>query len=178
MESGEGLRSRGIFFFIILTMAKDGPIYGNQVANLISDRTDGAWKPSAGSIYPALKRLTHRGFVEKYEEDGKVMYKITDKGASFIKKIREGHFERSPIAKYMGRFWLDTLSPEEKMRFILYMAQHTSESLEQNLEGIKKGLANQKEYEVFLMNYELELEKVLKIIKEEKKAQMESQEVK
>ncbi len=144
MEPGEGLRNRGIFSFIILTMAKDGPIYGNQVANLISDRTDGAWKPSAGSIYPALKRLTHRGLIEKYEENGKVMYKITDKGASFIKKIRERHFERSPIAKYMGRFWLDALSPEEKIRFILYSAQRTSESLEQNLEGIKIGLANKK----------------------------------
>ena len=84
MEPGEGRWNRGIIFFIILSMVKDGPIYGNQVANWISERTDGAWKPSAGSIYPALERLKHRGLIERYEDNGKVMYRITEKDYSSI----------------------------------------------------------------------------------------------
>ncbi len=178
MEPGEDRWSRGIIFFLILTMAREGPVYGNQVANLISEKTEGAWKPSAGSIYPALERLKHRGFIERYEEGGKVMYRITEKGTTFITKIRKRHFENSPIGKFMGRLWMDTLSPEERTRFILNSAQKTTESLEENLKSIRVGLNSPREYEVFLMTYELELEKALKILKDARKEMIESQEVK
>lgn len=169
MEPGEGRWNRGILFFIILSMAKDGPVYGNQVANWISERTDGAWKPSAGSIYPALERLKHRGFIERYEEDGKVMYKITDKGSNFIAKIKSRHMERSPMAKFMGKVWMDAQNPEERMRYILSSAQHTAESLDENLKSIREGLENPKQFEVFLMSYELELEKTLKTLRDARK---------
>ncbi len=178
MEPGEGRWNRGIIFFIILSMAKDGPIYGNQVANLISEKTEGAWKPSPGSIYPALERLKHRGFIERYEEEGKVMYRITEKGSTFIAKIKTRHLERSPMAKFMGKLWMDAQNPEERMRFILTSAQNTTESLEENLRTIRGGLENPKQYEVFLMTYELELEKALKILKDARRELAENQEVK
>ncbi|MCL6003553.1 MAG: helix-turn-helix transcriptional regulator [Thermoplasmatales archaeon] len=177
MEPAEDRWNRGIIFFIILTMAKDGPIYGNQVSNLISERTEGAWKPSAGSIYPALERLKHRGLIERYEEGGKVMYRITEKGSAFVSKIRERHFERSPISKFMGKLWMDVMSPEERTRFILSSAQHTADSLEENLKNIRTGLENSRQYEVFLMTYELELEKTLKILRDARKELKGNQEV-
>ncbi len=177
MEPAEDRWNRGIIFFIILTMAKDGPIYGNQVSNLISERTEGAWKPSAGSIYPALERLKHRGLIERYEEGGKVMYRITEKGSAFVSKIRERHFERSPISKFMGKLWMDVMSPEERTRFILSSAQHTADSLEENLKNIRTGLENSRQYEVFLMTYELELEKTLKILRDARKELKGDQEV-
>jgi DNA-binding PadR family transcriptional regulator len=177
MEPGEGRWNRGIIFFIILTMAKDGPIYGNQVSNLISERTEGAWKPSAGSIYPALERLKRRGLIESYKEDGKVMYRITDKGSAFVSKIRERHFERSPISKFMGKLWMDVMGPEERTRFILNSAQHTADSLKENLENIRNGLGNPRQFEVFLMTYELELEKTLKILRDARKELTEIKEV-
>ncbi|MGC8645795.1 MAG: PadR family transcriptional regulator [Thermoplasmata archaeon] len=169
MEFDESGWNRGIIFFIILTMAKDGPIYGNQVSNFISEKTKGAWRPGAGSVYPALDRLTRRGLLERYEQDGRVMYRITEKGQSLIAKIRERHFERSPISKYMGRIWMDTMGPEERMRFILNSAQHMNESLAEILKGIGEGIANKKEFEAFLINYELELEKALKILGDARK---------
>ncbi|MEM0133720.1 MAG: PadR family transcriptional regulator [Thermoplasmatales archaeon] len=175
MEAGEGRWNRGIVFFIILTMAKEGPIYGNQVSSAISEKTDGAWKPSSGSIYPALDRMARRGLLERYKDGGKVMYRITDKGSSLISKIMERRFERSPISKFMGRLWMDTMGSEEKTRFILGSAKNAADSLEENLKAIKEGLENKKEYEVFLMSYELELEKTLDILR---KARMELTEIK
>lgn len=157
-------------------MAKEGPIYGNQVSNLISERTDGAWKPSAGSIYPALERLKRRGLIESYKEDGKVMYRITERGSSFVAKIREKHFERSPISKFMGKLWMDTMGAEERTRFILNSAKHTADSLEENLEGIRKGLGDPRQYELFLMTYELELEKTLDILRDARKKLIKSKE--
>lgn len=161
---------------IILTMAKDGPIYGNQVANLIAERTEGTWKPSPGSIYPALKRLEHRGFIKKHEESGKVMYSITEKGTVLISKIKERHFERLPVAKLMGRLWIDVLNPEEMTRFMLSSAKHMNAYLSTNLKSIKSNLESSKEYEVFLMSYELELEKALKVLKDARKELVEEKE--
>ncbi len=178
MEPGEGRWNRGIIYFIILTMAKDGPIYGNQISNLIWERTEGAWRPGAGSIYPALERLKRRGLIERYEEGGKAMYRLTEKGSALVAKIREKHFERSPVYKFMGKLWMDTMGAEGRMRFILTNAQHTSDSIEENLRSIKAGLENQREYEAFLINYELELEKTLMAVREAKKELSRNQEVK
>lgn len=176
MERGESRWSRGTIFFIILTMARDGPVYGNQIANLISERTEGTWKPSPGSIYPALKRLEHRGFIEKHEEGGRVMYSITEKGTSLISKIKDRHFEHSPMAKLMGRLWIDMLNPEEMTRFMLSSAKHMNAYLETNLNNVKKSIGNQKEFEVFLLSYEVELEKALKVLKDARNDLVKKQE--
>ncbi|MEM0130048.1 MAG: PadR family transcriptional regulator [Thermoplasmatales archaeon] len=166
--------NRGIIFFIILTMVKDGPIYGNQVANMISERTGGAWKPGAGSIYPALDRLRRKGIVERYEEGGKVMYRITEKGMALISKIKERHFEQSPISKYMGRLWMETMGSEEKLRFLISSAQHMNEFLSENLEGIMKSVENPKRYEAFMMSLEVEAEKTIKILDETRRKFLEN----
>ena len=178
MESPETRWSRGTIFFIILTMAKDGPVYGNQIANLISERTDGAWKPGSGSIYPALKRLEHRGLIEKREEGGKVLYSLTEKGSALISKIKDGHFERSPVARLMGRIWMEALNPHEMMRFMISSAKHTNEYLDTNLKNIRNNLGNSKEFEVFLMSYELEFERSLKILKNARQELVNEQEEK
>jgi len=161
--------NKGIIFFIILTMATKGPIYGNQISNMISEETRGAWRPSAGSVYPALEGLSSRGLLERYEEDGKVMYRITEKGLSLIEKIKKKHFEFSPISRFMGRIWMETMMPQERMRFILNSAKQVNESLAENLKEIREGIVNKREYEIFLASYELELERTMKILKDERK---------
>ncbi|MEM0128342.1 MAG: helix-turn-helix transcriptional regulator [Thermoplasmatales archaeon] len=169
MDQGNDRWNRGILFFIILTMVKDGPIYGNQVSNMISEKTGGSWKPGAGSIYPALNRLKRRGMIERYEENGRAMYRITDKGQVMISKIRERHFEHSPISKFLSKLWMETMGPEEKMRFLVSSAQHMNEFLAENLDPIMEDVENPKEYEAFLMNLEVEIEKTLKMLGETRK---------
>jgi hypothetical protein len=106
------------------------------------------------------------------------MYEITDKGRNFVSKIKERHFERSPISRFMGKLWMDSMSPEERSRFILASAQHTADSLVENLKSIREGTESQKKYEAFLLNYELELEKTIKILREEREKLVQAQEVK
>ncbi|MGC8562316.1 MAG: PadR family transcriptional regulator [Thermoplasmata archaeon] len=178
MAPEEGKWNRGILFFIVLSMANEGPIYGNQVSNIINEKTEGAWKPSAGSIYPILHGMSRKGLIRKHEKDGKVMYEITDEGRNFVLKIRERHFERSPISRFMGKLWMDSMSPEERTRFILISAQHAADSLVENLKSIKQGIQNQKQYEAFLLSYELELERTLKILRDEREKLVQVQEVK
>lgn len=58
-----------------------GPINGYQVIQQIADRTDGAWRPSPGSVYPTLQQLEDEDLVRETASDsGKRVYELTDAG--------------------------------------------------------------------------------------------------
>jgi DNA-binding PadR family transcriptional regulator len=46
----------------------------------IEDKSEGAWRPSPGSVYPSLQLLEDEGLVRSSERDGKRTYEITDAG--------------------------------------------------------------------------------------------------
>ncbi len=177
-EERENRWTGGVLSFIIMSMAKRGPIYGNQVANRISETTGGAWKPSAGSIYPSLEHLKRAKFLERYEENGKAMYRITPKGASRLETFTGKRLSRTPLTKFVGSLWMDGLNVNERTRFIINSAQRMADSLAENLQNIREESENMREYEVFLMSYEIEIEKMLNIIRNAREDLKNEKEVK
>jgi len=79
---GRGGRSvrRGNVRFAILSALQDGPMHGYQVIQELERRTDGRWRPSAGSIYPTLQLLEDEGLLTSEEVDGRRTYSPTDAG--------------------------------------------------------------------------------------------------
>jgi DNA-binding PadR family transcriptional regulator len=57
-------------------------MHGYQIIREIGDRSEGAWTPSPGSVYPTLQQLTDEGLVRSEERDGKRVYELTDEGRS------------------------------------------------------------------------------------------------
>jgi DNA-binding PadR family transcriptional regulator len=55
-------------------------MHGYQVIQELSDRSNGAWIPSPGSVYPALQLLQDEGLVTAAESDGKRVFTLTDAG--------------------------------------------------------------------------------------------------
>jgi DNA-binding MarR family transcriptional regulator len=56
-------------------------MHGYQMIQELSRRSDGAWTPSPGSIYPTLQLLEDEGLVTSHQSpDGKRMFEITDAG--------------------------------------------------------------------------------------------------
>ena len=47
---------------------------------LLDERSDGMWRPSAGSIYPTLQLLEDEGLIVGEEHDGKRRFTLTDAG--------------------------------------------------------------------------------------------------
>jgi len=70
-------------------------MYGAAMAEEVKTRTNGLWKPSPGSLYPALNQLSEKGCVSAKAIGGKKEYKITAKGREVLfryfdsKKMRE-----------------------------------------------------------------------------------------
>jgi DNA-binding PadR family transcriptional regulator len=59
---------------------------GYQFIQTIADRTDGLWRPSAGSVYPALQQLEDEGLIETAtgQDDRRRMYTLTDTGRQYV----------------------------------------------------------------------------------------------
>lgn len=78
---GPGRARRGIVAEAALLVLLDGPLHGYEIINEIDQRSEGHWRPSAGSIYPALAKLEDRGLVVGTEtDDGRRRYELTDAG--------------------------------------------------------------------------------------------------
>jgi DNA-binding PadR family transcriptional regulator len=50
----------------------------------IEERSDGVWRPSPGSVYPALQQLEDEGLVRTIEADGRKQYELTDAGKEYV----------------------------------------------------------------------------------------------
>ena len=59
------------------------PVNGYQVIQQIAERTDAAWKPSPGSVYPTIAQLQDEGLVED-APTGRKALQLTDEGRSWV----------------------------------------------------------------------------------------------
>jgi DNA-binding PadR family transcriptional regulator len=62
---------------------------GYQLIQEIERRTKGFWKPSPGSVYPALQQLEDEGLVRAQELDGRRTYVLTDEGREYVESNSE-----------------------------------------------------------------------------------------
>src|SRR5262245_30954347 len=84
---------RGPVVMAILALLEERPMHGYELITALEERSGGRWKPSPGTIYPALGKLEGRGLITSTEQDGKRVYELTDDGrrvATEVAKRTEG----------------------------------------------------------------------------------------
>jgi DNA-binding PadR family transcriptional regulator len=84
---GRGPRvRRGDVRAAILDLLSEGqPWNGYQIIQEIGERTQGVWRPSAGSVYPALQQLEDEGLITPAAgEDRRRNYTLTDEGRAYV----------------------------------------------------------------------------------------------
>jgi DNA-binding PadR family transcriptional regulator len=81
-QAGFGRRAgRGDIRAAILALLTEEPMHGYQIIQELTERTDGVWRPSPGSVYPTLQQLEDEELVrETAAESGKRVYELTDAG--------------------------------------------------------------------------------------------------
>jgi DNA-binding PadR family transcriptional regulator len=81
---------RGDVRLAILDLLAEGqPWNGYQIIQEIAQRTHGVWRPSAGSVYPALQQLEDEGLIRPEGVGRRRMYTLTDEGRAYA----EAHAE-------------------------------------------------------------------------------------
>jgi DNA-binding PadR family transcriptional regulator len=67
-----------------LLLLAEGPLNGYQIMQEIEKRSNGLWRPSPGSVYPALAQLEDEGLVSTEELNGRRTYVLTDAGRAWV----------------------------------------------------------------------------------------------
>jgi DNA-binding PadR family transcriptional regulator len=73
-------RRRGDVRAAILALLTERPMHGYEMIQELDERSDGMWRPSAGSIYPTLQLLEDEGLITGEEHEGKRRFTLTDAG--------------------------------------------------------------------------------------------------
>src|SRR5215831_16458020 len=107
-----------------LALLAEEPMNGYQIIQAIAERSDGVWRPSPGSVYPALQQLEDEGLVRaEAAEGGRRAYQLTEEGRSYV----EAHPEevRAPwdvVAGAVGDTAIEVLTDTRKALYRLLAA--------------------------------------------------------
>ncbi|MEU4068435.1 PadR family transcriptional regulator [Streptomyces wedmorensis] len=92
---GRGRARRGDVRASILALLKDRSMHGYEMIREIGERSDGAWKPSPGSVYPTLQMLEDEGLISSASEGGKKLFTLTDAGRAEAEEGPEAPWEEA-----------------------------------------------------------------------------------
>jgi DNA-binding PadR family transcriptional regulator len=87
---GRGRRRRGDVRIALLLLVAEEPRNGYQLMQTIEQRSDGRWRPSPGSVYPALAQLEDEGLIRATEREGSKLFEITEAGRAHLEKRAAG----------------------------------------------------------------------------------------
>jgi len=79
-----GRARRGDVRAAMLLLLDEQPQNGYQLIQEIERRTEGVWKPSPGSVYPALQQLEDEGLIRAEVQDGSRQFALTDEGRAHV----------------------------------------------------------------------------------------------
>jgi DNA-binding PadR family transcriptional regulator len=89
---GRGPRGRGrkarrgdIRTAALLLLAEE-PRNGYQIMQEVEERSDGTWRPSPGSVHPALAQLEDEGLIRSEESEGRKLFALTDAGRKLVEE--------------------------------------------------------------------------------------------
>ena len=83
------LLEHGDLRFVVLALLNEQPRHGYELIKELEERTGGAYRPSAGVMYPTLAMLEDEGLVRQAGgEIGRKLYEPTDEGKRLLEQYR------------------------------------------------------------------------------------------
>ncbi len=86
-------KERGFLALYILHTLRREAKSGYDLLKGIEEKTNGAWVPSKGTLYPVLSHLEDEGLIAVVETGprSKSIYQTTEKGEEILRHVREDH---------------------------------------------------------------------------------------
>jgi DNA-binding PadR family transcriptional regulator len=95
---------RAVLPLLVLHMMRDEPSYGNQMMERISEATAGVLSVNPNTMYPLLRQLESKGFIqgrwEHPERRSRRYYSLTSAGREEYTRLRE---EARPVLETLAR---------------------------------------------------------------------------
>ena len=84
---GPGRKARrGDIRTAALLLLAEEPRNGYQIMQEVEERSEGVWRPSPGSVYPALAQLEDEQLIRSEEIDGRKLFVITEQGRAQLEQ--------------------------------------------------------------------------------------------
>jgi DNA-binding PadR family transcriptional regulator len=136
---------RGILTYYILHRISLKPSHGYELLQEIESKTEGAWSPGAGSIYPLLKKLSAHGYIKsaapkKGFGTEHYAYHVTPKGEKYLEEARH-HFAQVGLNwGAMRKIFIEFLGPEQAEKFLVDGSKVQFQMWEEMLDSSVKDL--------------------------------------
>jgi DNA-binding PadR family transcriptional regulator len=130
---------KGILTIYLLLSLKRKPKSGYDLLSEIKEKTQGAWVPSKGTIYPLLKQLQTGGLikVKTKEKRSKNIFEITPKGKKMIFNTKKQGENMMKIIMKFRNLILDIVEEDNEVV-----------STMMNIQNYAFELSKEKKYEV------------------------------
>jgi DNA-binding PadR family transcriptional regulator len=121
-----------------LSLIAEEPRNGYQIIQAISDRSDGMWQPSPGSVYPALQQLEDEGLIRAEEnEGGRKAFRLTDEGQGYV--AEHGEELRAPWEAVAGSVGDDVIGMRQLFGHVAMAAmQVVSVGTEEQIDAARR----------------------------------------
>ncbi|MEV0358910.1 PadR family transcriptional regulator [Nocardia sp. NPDC050697] len=87
---GRGGRGRrGDVRAAVLLLLTERPMHGYELIQRIRERSEDVWRPSPGSIYPALAQLEDEGLIVIEKVSGRKTAKLSEEGVRYVEEHRD-----------------------------------------------------------------------------------------
>ena len=80
---------RGDVRAAMLVLLDEQPHTGYSLMEELERRSNGAWRPSPGSVYPTLQQLEDEGLIAHEPGEGRTPFALTDTGKAYVAENRE-----------------------------------------------------------------------------------------
>jgi DNA-binding PadR family transcriptional regulator len=153
---------KGLLRYYILHKIAEKPIHGYEIIQDIDSKTEGAWRPGAGSLYPILKKLVSEGLIrsdpEPSSEATRRVYHITPKGVESLAHAKELFTNFQQRFGSLRRLFIELIDPENLATFFVDGSNRQFQMAQEMLES-KLNKISPADLEYILKEYTLNLEK-------------------
>ena len=80
---------RGDVRAALLVLLAEQPHTGYSLMEELERRSNGAWRPSPGSVYPTLQQLEDEGLIAQEPGEGRTPFTLTEAGKAYVEENRE-----------------------------------------------------------------------------------------
>ena len=154
---------KGLLRHYILHKIAQKPVHGYEIIHDIDSKTEGAWRPGAGSLYPILKSLESEGLIKPDETSGeetRKVYHITPKGEEALAESRQLFNNFQQRWGFMRKLFVELIDPKDMTRFFVD-GYNRGFQISQDIVASKSQEISKKDLEYMLKEYVLSLDRQL-----------------
>ncbi len=155
---------RGLLRFYALLSISQRPKSGYDLMKEIEFKTEGAWRPGPGAVYPVLQKLAKDGLISIRKKSGdgstQVVYETTQSGLNNIAKVKKAMGLSSERFGIMSSLFIDLMEPDDLVKSVLNSFELYS-GLVRTVVHSRKSVLSDEDRLFVLRQYSLNLEREL-----------------